>query len=158
MQDAARHIEAQRSSTLHQVHTRFDDQASVQSSWRVSNDDDDDDVEYQGVVGRPVDWTVVREVDGKFTRAARSSAGASEHAGHSHVDNELSRGSRRSQSVGTDWLATSPQPEEPTDTRLIPSYGGHIAKVVFDGSVHTPPVLECRKERSRWRRSSDCAL
>ena len=87
--EAARHSETQRSSTLHQVRTRFDDQASVQSSWRVSSDDDDD--EYHGVVGHPVDWTVVCRVDGKFTRAARSSAGTSEHARHSHVDDEPPR-------------------------------------------------------------------
>ena len=31
-EEAARHSEAQRLSTLHQVRTRFDDQASVQSS------------------------------------------------------------------------------------------------------------------------------
>ena len=64
----------------------------------------------KALVGRPVDWTVVRGVDGKFTRAARSSAGASEHAERSHVDDEPSRGSRHSQSAGTDWLVTSPQP------------------------------------------------
>ena len=40
-EDAARHSEAQRSSTLKQVRTRFDDYASsLQSSWGVSNDDD----------------------------------------------------------------------------------------------------------------------
>ena len=60
-EEAARHSEAQRSSTLNQVRTRFDDQASsLQSSWGVSSDDDDaDDVEYQGTVVRPVGWTVV---------------------------------------------------------------------------------------------------
>ena len=31
------------------MRTQFDDQASVQSSWRVSSDDDD--VEYQSAVG-----------------------------------------------------------------------------------------------------------
>ena len=31
----------------------------------------------------------------------------------------------------------------PTDTRLIPSYGGHIAKVIFYTSKRMPPVLEC---------------
>ena len=46
---------------MNQVRTPFDDQASsLQSSWGVSSDDDDaDDVEYQGTVVRPVDWTVV---------------------------------------------------------------------------------------------------
>ena len=128
------------------MRNRFDDYASVQSSWGVSSDDDDD-VEYQGVVGRPVDWTIVRGVDGKFTRAARSSAGASEHAGRSYIDDEPPRGSRRSQSAGTDWLVTSPQPRGSTDTRLILSYGGHIAKVIFDYSERTPPILECRSRK-----------
>ena len=45
---------------------------------------------------------------------------------------------------GTDWLITSPQPEGPTDTRLIPSYGGHITKVIFEGSERKPPILEYR--------------
>ena len=34
-EQAARHSEAQRSITLHQVRTRFDDQTSLQSSWGV---------------------------------------------------------------------------------------------------------------------------
>ena len=85
-----------------------------------------------------MDWTVVRGVDGKFTRAARSSAGASEHAGRSHVDDEPPQGSRR---------AHHPSPGGPTYTRLIPSYGGHITKVIFDGSERTPPVLECRSRK-----------
>ena len=61
-EEAARHNEAQQSSTLQQVRTRFDDQASsLQSSWGVSSDNDDaNDVEYQGAVLRPVDWTVVQ--------------------------------------------------------------------------------------------------
>ena len=56
-EEATRHFEAQRSSTLHQVRTRFDDQASIQSSCGGSgdDDDDDDDDEYQGSVARPVD-------------------------------------------------------------------------------------------------------
>ena len=39
------------------------------------------------------------------------------------------------------------QPEGPTNTRLILSYGGHITKVIFDGSKRTPPVLECRSRK-----------
>ena len=30
-----------------------------------------------------------------------------------------------------------------TDTRLTPSCRGHIAKVIFDSSERTPPILEC---------------
>ena len=88
-----------------------------------------------------MDWTVVRGPDGKFTRADPSSAGASEHAGDSHVDNEPPRGSRRSQFARMDLLITSPQPEGHTDTRLIPSYGA------LEGSERTPPVLECRSRK-----------
>ena len=87
-EEAARHSEAQRSSTLHQMRNRFDDEANLQSSWGVSSDDDEDDDEYQGVVGRLVDWTVVCGHDGKFIRVGPSSAGTSEHSRGSHVDNE----------------------------------------------------------------------
>ena len=84
-----------------------------------SENDDADDVEYLGDVVRPVDWTVVRVSDERFTRPGPSSSGASEHAGRSLDDNEPPRGSRRSQSAGTDWLVTSPQPGVSIDTRLI---------------------------------------
>ena len=30
---------------------------------------------------------------------------------------------------------------------MIPSYGGHITKVIFDGSERTPPILECRSRK-----------
>ncbi|XP_057532961.1 uncharacterized protein LOC130810853 [Amaranthus tricolor] len=112
-EEAAKHIEAQRSSD----------------------------------VVRPVDWTVVRGSDGRFARADPSSSGASECAGRSLVDNEPPRGSRCSQSVGTDWLVTSPQPGGPIDTRLIPSYGGHIAKLIFYGFKRMPLILECRSRK-----------
>ena len=68
--------------------------------------------ENEGAVVRPVDWTVVRGSNGRFA-AGPSSSGASESAGHNLVDNEPPRGSRRSQSAGTDWLVTSPQPGGP---------------------------------------------
>ena len=42
---------------------------------------------------------------------------------------------------------TSPQPGGPTHTRLIPSYGGHVAKVIFKSSERTPPILECRSRK-----------
>ena len=57
-EEAARHSEAQRSSTLNQVRTPFDDQASsLQSSWGVSSDDDNDadDVQYEALDSRPLD-------------------------------------------------------------------------------------------------------
>ena len=101
------------------------------------------DNEYEASVGHPFDWTVVRGYAGKFTLAGPSAVGASDHAEDNHVDNAAPRGSRRPQSVGTNWLITSPQPEGPTDTHLIPSYGGHIAKVIFEGSECTPPILGC---------------
>ena len=116
-EQAARHSEAQRSSTLHQVRTRFDDHTSLHSSLGGSSDDD---TEYEGSVGHPIDWT---------------------------VDNAAPRGSRRPQSAGTDWLIKSPQPGAPTDARLIPNYGGHIAKVIIESSERTPPILECRSKK-----------
>ena len=90
-----------------------------------------------------MDWTVVRGFDGRFARSDPSSSGASERTERSLVNNEPPRGSRRSQSAGTDWLITS----GPTNTQLIPSYGVHIAKVIFDGSKRTPPILECRSKK-----------
>ena len=148
-EEAARHSEAQRSSTLNQVRTHFDDQAdSLQSSWGVYSDDDNDadDVQFQAPEPAPLDWTIVRGPDGRFARGGPSSSAASERAGGSFVDNEPPRG-RPSQSTNTDWLVTSPQPGGPTDTRLIPSYGGHIAKLIFDGSERTPPILECHSRK-----------
>ena len=136
-EQVARPSEAQRSSTLHQVHTRFDDQTSLQSSLGGSSDDDTEDL---GCVGEPVDWTLVRRHAGKFTHAAPSSAGASDLAEDSHGDNARPRGSRRPQSGEKDWMITSPQPGGPTDARLIPSYGGHIVRVIYEGSERTPPI------------------
>ncbi|XP_057532944.1 protein MAINTENANCE OF MERISTEMS-like [Amaranthus tricolor] len=98
---------------------------------------------FQGPEPAPLDWTIVRGHQGRFARGGPSSSAASERAGGSFVDNEPPRG-RPSQSTNTDWLVTSPQPGGPTDTRLIPSYGGHIAKLIYDGSERTPPILECR--------------
>ena len=89
-----------------------------------------------------MDWTVVRGHDGKFTRVDPSFAGASEHAGDSHLDNEPTLTVRWNGLV--DYIT---QARGATDTRLIPSYGGHIAKVIFKGSERTPPVLECRSRK-----------
>ena len=44
-------------------------------------------------------------------------------------------------------MITSPQPGGPVDTTLIPSYGGHVAKVIFEGLEHTPLILECRPRK-----------
>ena len=60
------------------------------------------------------------------------------------MEDAAPRGRKRSQSGDVDWLITSPYPGGPVDTYLIPSYGGHIAKVIFEGSERTPPILECR--------------
>ncbi|XP_057528012.1 protein MAIN-LIKE 1-like [Amaranthus tricolor] len=146
-EEAARHSIAQRSSALDLVRTPLDDQSSsIQSSWGVSSDDDNDadDVQYEAPDSRPLDWTVVRGPEGRFAHGGSSSSAASERAGRSFVDNEPPRESRSSQSANTDWLVTSPQPRGPTDTQLIPSYGGHITKLIFDGSERTPPILDCR--------------
>ena len=143
-EQAARHSQPQRSSMLHQVRTHFDDQTSPQSNSGGSSSDDSD---YEGSVGQPFDWTVVRGHAGKFARAGPSNAGASDHVEDSHVDNAAPRGRRRQQCDRTDWLITSPQPEGPGDARLIPNYGGHIAKVSFEGSERTPSILECRTRK-----------
>ena len=80
---------------------------------------------------------------GKFTRACPSTADASDHVEYSQVDDAALQGRRHQQSAETDWLITLPQPRGPTDARLIPSYEGHIAKVIFEGSERTPSILEC---------------
>ena len=85
----ARHSQAQRSSTLHQARTHFDDQTSLQSNSRGSSFDDSN---YKGSIGQPVDWTVVRRHAGKFARAGPSNAGASDHAEDNQVDNAAPRG------------------------------------------------------------------
>ena len=53
------------------------------------------DSDYEGSVGQPVDWTVVRGHAGKFTQADPSTTGASDHAEDSHVDDAAPRGRRR---------------------------------------------------------------
>ena len=60
------------------------------------------------------------------------------------MEDATPRRRRRSQSTDADWIITSPQPGGPIDTRLIPSYGGHIARVIYEGLERTPPDLECR--------------
>ena len=72
-EEAARHSIAQRSSVLDPVRTPVEDQASsIQSSWGVSSDDDNDadDVEYEAPDFRPVNWTIVRGRDGDLHVAA----------------------------------------------------------------------------------------
>ena len=76
-----------------------------------------------------------------------STVGAYYHAEESQVDDVAPRGRRRPQSAETDWLITSTQPGGPIDARLIPSHEGHIAKVIFEGSERTPPILECRTRK-----------
>ena len=124
--------------------THFDDQTSFQSnSWGSSSDDSD----YEGSVGHPIDWTVVRGHAGKFARAGPSNAGASDHAEDSQVDN-AALGGRRCPTVWWNGLADHIVPASgPTNARLIPNYGGHIAKVIFEGFERTPPILECRTRK-----------
>ncbi|CAO2833506.1 unnamed protein product [Amaranthus hypochondriacus] len=144
---AARHSQAQRSSLLGHVRTRFDQQTNLCSDTLDSWDDDTDyeeAVNQEESIGEPVDWNLVRGVVGQFKRKGHSLAGPSDQAGGSQVEDAAPRRRRRSQSADVDWLITSPQPGGPVDTRLIPSYGGHIARVIFEGSERNPPVLECR--------------
>ena len=93
-EQAARHTQAQRSSTLQQVRTHFDDQRSAQS---YSGGFSDDDSDYHTSVGQPVDWMVVRGHAGKFTWACPSMTVQSDHAEDSQVDDAAPRGKRRPQ-------------------------------------------------------------
>ncbi|XP_057541769.1 uncharacterized protein LOC130820422 [Amaranthus tricolor] len=95
-----------------------------------SGDDDtdyDDSVSQEESVGHdessghPVDWTLVRWHTSQFRTRGHSTAGTSDHARVSQVEDAA-----------------------PVDTTLIPNYGGHVAKVIFEGSERTPPILECR--------------
>ena len=114
----------------------------------------DDDIDYDDSVcqeesvghdesaGLPVDWTIVRGHAGQFRIRGHSAAGTSDHAKASQAKDAAPRGRSRSQSTDMDWLITSPQPGALVDTSLIPSYGWHVAKVIFEGSERTPPILE----------------
>ena len=148
----AKHSQAQRSTTLDHVHSRFKRQSSLHSHTVGSGYDDTDyddsvsgeeSVGHNESVGLPVDWTIVRGHVGQFRIRGHSAAGTSDHAGASQVEDAAPRGRSRSQSAYMDWLISSPQPGGPVDTSLIPSYGGHIAKIIFEGSERTPPILEC---------------
>ena len=59
------------------MRTHFEDQTSLQSNSGGSSEEDND---YEGSVGQPVDWTVMRGHAGKFTWVGPSTAGASDHA------------------------------------------------------------------------------
>ena len=98
-EEAVRHSQTQRSSTLYQVRTRFEDHASLQSNSGGSNDEDSD---YKGSVGQPVDQTIVQEHVGKFTRAGPSTADASDHTEDSQVDDAAPWDRRHQQSAETD--------------------------------------------------------
>ena len=132
------------------MRSRFERQTSLRTNTVGSGDDDtdfdeslsrEDSVSQDESVAHPVDWSVVRGRAGQFKTIGHSTADTSEG---SHVEDVAPRGSRRTQSVDMDWLITSPQPGGPVDTNLIPSYGGHVAKLIFEGSERTPPILDCR--------------
>ena len=151
-EQAARHSQAQRSSTLDHVRSRFECQTSLRSNTVGSGDDDTDydesvsreeSVGQDESVGHPVDWTLVKGHAGQFKIRGHGTADTSDHARVSQVEDVAPRGRRCSANV--DWLITSPQPEGPVDTSLIPSYGGHVAKVIFEGSERTPPILSPKK-------------
>ena len=146
-EEAARYSQAHRLSTLEQVRTRFEHQTSLGSDTLGSGDDFtdyDESVGEEESVGEPVGRIPVRGASGQFKRTVHGSAGHSDQAGGSQVEDAAPRRRRRSQSTDADWVITSPQPGGPIDTRLIPSYGGHIARVIYEGLERTPPVLECR--------------
>ena len=56
------------------MRTHFKDQTSLQSNSGSSSDEDSD---YDGSIGQPVDWTVMRGHAGKFTRVGPSTVDAS---------------------------------------------------------------------------------
>ncbi|XP_057535379.1 protein MAIN-LIKE 1-like [Amaranthus tricolor] len=155
-EQAAIHSQAQRSSTLEQVRSRFERQSSLHSHTVGSGDDDtdyDESLSREESLGQdesachPIDWTIVRGHAVKFKIRGQGSSGTSDQAGVSQAEDAAPRGRRRSQSADTDWLITSAQPGGPVDTTLIPSYGGHVAKAIFEGSERTPPILECRARK-----------
>ena len=76
---------------MHQVRTHFDEQTSPQSNSGTCSFDGSD---YEGFVGLPVDWTVVRRHAGKFARAGPSNADASDNAEDSQLD-DAAPGRRR---------------------------------------------------------------
>ena len=140
------------------MRSRFERQSSLRSHTVGSGDDDtdyDDFVSREESVGQdesaghPVDWTLVRGHAGQFKIRGHGTTGTSDHARVSQVEDVAPRGRRRSQSADMDWLITSPQPGGPVDSSLIPSYGGHVAKVIFEGSERTPPILDCRPRNCR---------
>ena len=152
---AARHSQAQRSTTLDHVRSRFERQSILHSHTVGSGDDDTDygdsvsreeSVGQDESAGHPVDWTLGGHA-GQFRIRGHNAAGSSDHAGVSQVEDAAPRGRRRSQSADMDWLITSPQPEGPVDTSLIPSNAGHVAKVIFEGSERMPPILDCRPRK-----------
>ena len=129
---AAKHSQAQRSTTLDHVRSRFQRQSSLHShAVGLGNDDTDYDdyvsreesVGQDESAGHLVDWTIVRghAGGGQFRIRGHSAAGISDHAGANRVEDATPRGRKRSQSADIDWLITSPQPEGPVDTTLIPS-------------------------------------
>ena len=71
----------------------------MQSNSRGSNDDDSD---YIGSVGQPIDWTVVRGHADKFTQAGPSIADASDHTEDNQVDDAAPLGRKRQQFAETD--------------------------------------------------------
>ena len=155
-EQAAKHSQTQRSTTLDHVRSRFERHSSQRSDTAGSGDDDTDydesvsreeSIGQDESLGHPVDWTLVRGHAGQFRTRGHNTADTSDHAGVSQVEDAAPRGRRRSQSADMDWLITSPQPGGPVDTTLIPSYGGHVAKVIFEGSERTPPILECRPRK-----------
>ncbi|XP_057526209.1 uncharacterized protein LOC130805452 [Amaranthus tricolor] len=128
-EQAAGHSQAQCSTTLDH---------SVSREESVGHDES---------VGHPVDWTLVRGHASQFKIRGHGTANTSDHVGVSQVEDVAPRGRRRSQFADMDWLITSPQPKGLVDTSLIPSYGGHVAKVIFEESERTPPILDCRPRK-----------
>ena len=94
-EQAARHSQAQRSTTLDHVRSRFERQSSLHSHTVGSGDDDtdyDDSVSREESVGQdesaghPVDWTLVRRHAAQFRIREHSTTDTSDQAGVSQDD------------------------------------------------------------------------
>ena len=94
-EQAARLSQAQRSTTLDHVRSRFERQSILHSHTVGSGDDDTDygdsvsreeSVGQDESAGHPIDWTLVTGHAGQFRIRGHSATGTSDHAGVSQVD------------------------------------------------------------------------
>ncbi|XP_057535347.1 uncharacterized protein LOC130813525 [Amaranthus tricolor] len=160
-EQAAIHSQAQRSSTLEQVRSRFERQSSLHSHTVGSGDDDtdyDESLSREESLGQdesachPIDWTIVRGHAVKFKIRGQGSSGTSDQAGVSQAEDAAPRGRRRSQSADTDWLITSAQPGGPLG--LAGLFGMPLSELrakghFTSGSINVGALLQlCHRSQS----------